>query len=214
MHSPTSVVLRQGPNSPDADNLRSNAETILGRYESWLWRVARSLAGTSSLYVEDLVQEGRLALWQALRSYDPERGSLPSWLTCKARYRMHEVVQGKPWTGQPSRLHGRYSAAEPATLSLDADLRNGATLADYVAGGDDLEGTELAYHDAELSAAISRLSPAQRRYVESRFWAGMTEEEMKTEVFGYNPVGLWYSKKNGARKKLRQDLGHLRTMVE
>lgn len=207
-------------NRLDADTIRRHADEILIRYESWLQKAARSIAGSSSPHLEDLVQEGRLALWHALSTYDPDRGKLPSWLVYKARYRMYEVLQGKPWTGQPPRFHGKQGIQEPAhVVSLDASPRQtadggaqeplSATVPPPRDTPDDTESAELAYHDDELCAALARLTPQQQRYVTARFWEGMTTAEMKAEVFGYDPSALWNAKGNGAKRKLRESLAHL-----
>ena len=59
----------------------------------------------------------------------------------------------------------------------------------------------------EIYDAIASLTPAQRKYVYARFWHGMTTAEMKAEVFGYDPSALWNSAKNGAKRKLAEQLG-------
>src|ERR1700755_735130 len=146
-----------------ADHPRRPADETITRFEPWLQRTARGIAGSNSPYLEDVIQEGRLALWNALQTYDPSRGALPSWLVYKSRYRMYEVLQGKPWTGQPPRFHGQQGSKEPEhVLSLDAPTDAEPMSANVPAPrdtSDSLDSAELAYHDHELATALAKLSP-------------------------------------------------------
>lgn len=145
-------------------------------------------------------------MWRALDSYNPQSGALPAWLTTKAKYRMTEVVTRGNWSGLPARRDGRNAIQNPVTLSLDAE-RDGITLADVIPDdGNVLEEVLNAYHHGEIHQALSELTPAQRKYVHARFWLGMSAAEMKKEIFGYDPSGLWNSPKNGAKLKLKERL--------
>jgi RNA polymerase sigma factor (sigma-70 family) len=184
--------------------------TDLAEYKPWLYRQAQTLLSPSSPDLDDLVQEGYISMWKALETYKPESGALPSWLTSKARFRMLEVVQRRNWSGQPSRRDGRNAVAVPKTLSLDAEMGDGITLADILPGNDTMDSVLEAYHHGEIYDAISSLTPAQKQYVFARFWQGMTSGEMKAEVFGYDPSALWNSPRNGAKLKLAGKLREIR----
>ena len=185
----------------------NQGDTLTG-YKPWLYKTAQGLLSPQSQEVDDLVQEGYIAMWRAMKTFDPGNGALPAWLTSKARWRMTEVVTKGNWSGQPSRQHGRNSAATPAALSLDADRGDGIALADLLPGEEAITDSVLtAYHHGEIYDAIASLTPAQRKYVYARFWHGMTTAEMKAEVFGYDPSALWNSAKNGAKRKLAEQLG-------
>ena len=189
-------------------------ETTIANYNGWLYQTASHMLDAASPNLEDLVQEGRVAMWLALASFDPGKGSLPSWLTRKAKFRMLEVVSGRRWTGQPKRLHGSQKIEVPFTVSLDAERGEGITLKDSLGREpEEITRAEMAYHSAEIQAAIDALSPAQRKYVLARFRDGLTGTEMQEDgVFGYDPSALWTSRKNGAREKLREALAHLADM--
>jgi len=188
-------------------------DQIIAAYHKWLFKTASQMMPADSPDLEDLVQEGRIAMWLALKSYTRDKGSLPAWLTLKAKYRMIEIVKGKRATGAPSRLHGRNPATElqRTTLSLDAERGDGVTLADLISVDPiALDAAELAYHQDEIARAIMELPDAQRRYVIARFFEAMTGREMQEAgVFNYEPSALWTSQKNGARKKLAAALAHL-----
>jgi RNA polymerase sigma factor (sigma-70 family) len=192
---------------------------MVGDYRSWLLNLAgRLLGGHAHPDRDDLVQEGYIAMWRALDSYSEDKGSLAGWLTFRARMRMLECLAQSQWTGKPARRDGRHKIETRLVDSLDRELLAGGndqgetdsiTLADRVAGVEHLDGVELAYHHGEILAALEDLTPAQRKYVEARFWKGMTESEIKAEVFGYDAGSLWRSQKNGAKLKLAETLAHL-----
>lgn len=164
-------------------------DELLPEYRGWLQKVAGTMIGFGDPGLDDLVQEGYIAMWRALKSYEPSRGSLPSWLTAKARWRMLEVVQRTK--------HVRFVELDEAPEEA-------------LAAPDLLDSLELAYHNGEIAEAISGLTPAQRRYVLARFWLGLSGNEMRQlGVFAYDPSALWNSKVNGARWKLQASLRHL-----
>jgi RNA polymerase sigma factor (sigma-70 family) len=182
----------------------------IAAYRPWLYKTATGLLNPQHPELEDLVQEGRIAMWQALGTHDPDKGALPAWLTARARWRMTEAVTQRNWSGKPARRDGRHPVAFPAVLSLDASRGDGITLADLLPDdGDVLESVLNAYHHGEIYDAICSLAPKQREYVYARFWKQLTTSEMKAEIFGYDPSALWNSPKNGAKKKLAEKLAEM-----
>lgn len=191
--------------------MNQTADDIIGKYNAWLYKTAGYLVGFGSPYLEDLVQEGRIAMWRALDSFNGSKGSQPAWVTTKAKLHMIDVVTTRRWTGTPPRLHGRNPHQEPRAISLDAERGDGVNLAD-LAGyyPPELAAADMAYHQEDINAAIMALPEAQRRYVIARFYLAMTTPEMiKAGYFGYDPSALWNSQKNGARNKLRKSLDYL-----
>lgn len=182
-------------------------------YRRWLHRVANDLLPPESPDHDDIVQEGYVAMWRALGTYDPARGTLPSWLTGAARLRMHEVAHGHgQWTGRPAT---RGSRSVEAAVSLDALT---AADPDHPSLAVMLDDVEAAYHHGEIAEAIASLSPAQRRYVFARFWLGLDPAartpEMRAlvaEVPVLRQRWLWSgtSKQRGARQRLAERLAHL-----
>lgn len=75
-------------------------DSVLPDRLRWLRVVASQMGSVNDR--DDLVQEGLIAMWRALDSYDPATGvPLPQWLQHKARYRMLDVRNGKALTGAP-----------------------------------------------------------------------------------------------------------------
>jgi DNA-directed RNA polymerase specialized sigma24 family protein len=130
-------------------------------------------------------------MWNALKTFDPMKGTLDYWLKFKARHAMNSYMT--------KRKAERGFEEEAVTFESEES---------QVVHEPDMSGIELAYHYGEIGDAIDRLTPQQKKYVQLRFWDGYKGQELK-EAFGYDPQALWSSSKNGAKKKLRGDLAHL-----
>lgn len=184
-------------------------DEALADYEGWLHARAHRLISPMSPDHDDLVQEGRIAMWKAYETYEGSRGALPAWLTAHANWHMTEAVSRKTWTGMPPRLHGSIPATnDTIDASLDKMMEDGVAIEGMLVAADLSDSMILAYHQGEIAMALSTLTQQQRRYVYLRFWEGYTERGMQP-IFGYTPSGLWNSQKNGARLKLRNRLAHL-----
>lgn len=157
-----------------------NETELLAHYRPWLRKVAARL--TTPDRVEDLSAEAWVELWRAHRTYD---GSAPLdwWLKFKARGRMGTVLRN--WTTAP---HVPVEAEHHIWDQLRVDPH----------------GMELAYHHGEIARAVDALTPRERQYVIARFWGSLNYPEL-TELFGYQPQGLWRT----ARPKLAAQLAHL-----
>jgi DNA-directed RNA polymerase specialized sigma24 family protein len=80
--------------------------TELADYHNWLYKTAADMlyGGCKDPDIDDLVQEGRIAMWKALDKYDDCKGTLAPWLTNAARMRMRELAHGHGrWTGHTGR---------------------------------------------------------------------------------------------------------------
>jgi DNA-directed RNA polymerase specialized sigma24 family protein len=78
----------------------------LDDYHNWLYRTAADLlpGGFYDPEIDDLVQEGRIAMWRAYEKYDDCKGTLAPWLTNAARMRMRDLAWGHGrWTGHTGR---------------------------------------------------------------------------------------------------------------
>lgn len=188
-------------------------ETIAD-YEAWLHHRAHQMLPPADHRHDDLVQEGRIAMWQAHRKHDPRKGALPTWLTQHATWHMREVLaRREKWTGSPSRRSGRNAVQEAPTTSLDALLNPDGDRPPYEAAGGvvpDISETAMgAYHRQQIAEALEGLTEAQRRYVRLRFWGDVVGQELRDQ-FGYDPKGLWSSPKSpAARERLARSLARL-----
>jgi RNA polymerase sigma factor (sigma-70 family) len=138
---------------------------VIADYNRWLHAVAnRLLRDATDADHQDLVQEGRVAMWRALESYDETLGSLPSWLTQAAETRMKDLAWGKGRAFGHEAVRGSRPVEEgPSLDALDEDTVS--SLLGYV---------EEAFHDGEILQAIrEHLTPRQQEYVFLRFWGGL-----------------------------------------
>lgn len=185
-------------------------ELDIAAYEKWLHRLAYDLLPRPRWGEhEDLVNEGRLAMWRAMAAYDPSKGALPTWVTTAARMRMRNLLGKGRWTGHEP-MRGVVPAPHPPA-SLDVLIEEDEDFFGKVLAAADLvERVELAYHHGEILAALADLTEPQRRYVVLRFWGGLSDVEMVREGhFAANPGWLWRDHSRGARTVLRQRLAHL-----
>jgi len=200
-----------------AETMSDDAAGVLQDYRRWLHAAAYRFRAPGSPDHDDLVQEGYIAMWRALSTYNPSCGALPSWLTRAAEMRMTDLVYGHgQWTGRPQTRGSRSVEAD----SLDAEIGGLDGDAPPALGVDDSldERVVWAYHEGEIAAALDTLSPAQRRYVLARFWCGLNPRDrapghralirLVPELRrGY----LWHgtSHQKGARQRLAEALAHL-----
>lgn len=181
-------------------------DDLLKDYESWLHRRAYQLNSVPERH-DDVVQEGRIAMWQAYKKHDPSKGSLPAWLTQHATWHMKEVLsRGGTWTGKPkkettSRIPVKVQEVHAVDFTESREGLSGSVR-------DHSETAGMAYHWREVRSAVQSLPEAQQAYVQHRFGGDKRHTELKGE-FGYDPSALWNSKKNGAKYKLREKLAHL-----
>lgn len=151
-----------------SDDPKADPDGVLADYHRWLYKVAISMSYNLS-DVDDLVQEGRIAMWRALQTFDGEQGSLPSWLTRAAQMRMRDIARGRPATGHEAlRAHAEAVVA----VSLDSfEEENEAERIFHLI--DTFDYVETAYHKGLIAKAMETLSPKQREYVFLRFFAGI-----------------------------------------
>jgi DNA-directed RNA polymerase specialized sigma24 family protein len=146
---------------------------------------------------DDAVQEGRIALWEVVAK---RPDAPPAYLNAAARMRITEFITRGKATGQPSQ---RGKAVDPLRR-LDRDSLDDPDLAFQLEQHEVLELVQNAYLAGEVAVAMDSLSPAQRRYVQLRFWEGADRRRL-TDEFGYDPHSLWMS----AKPKLQHALAHL-----
>lgn len=140
---------------------------MIEKYHGWLYRLANDLLWADSsarrtLSVDDLVQEGRVAMWRASLSFDPKRGHLPAHLTNAARKRMLDVVMGKKPCFGTEGNRGRVKVPEAALRAMPEP-------------GDPDEPLSVDLQASRepsdpMRRAMAAMSPSARQYVESVFW--------------------------------------------
>lgn len=173
-------------------------EEILTEYRLWLMKTAwRYSNGNNKL--DDLVQEGAIAIWQAHREWTPDnKVPLHTFLYNKAKWRMAQVAKRETYSGRPSQ-RGKNSHATAENEHSHGDL----TAAIFERAEWKPEPV-IAYHTPEIIAAINTLPLVQRQKVYEYFWLDMPNG---------NGWSWWNRKKSGARDRLRPQLEHLQDLA-
>ena len=138
----------------------SNAlANLYDRYGSLAYSVALRILGDAG-QAEDAVQEVFVKVWQRAASFDPERGSLRSWLLTAVRNR---ALDG---------LRGRAGSAR-SELGLDA-----ARVVPASEAADPWRHVSLAIQRDAVREAVARLPIEQRQAIELAYYAGYTCREI------------------------------------
>lgn len=139
--------------------------SVIADYDKWLGAVAIRLLGATwtESDLQDLKQEGRVAMWRALETYDESKGALPSWLTKAAEMRMKDLTWGH---GQPFGHESTRQRRVEEAFSVDGlEPEQAEALMGHIS-------EEI--HDGEILRIIrEKLTPAQQEYVFLRFWGGL-----------------------------------------
>lgn len=187
----------------DRNALGQDRNQILAGYRGWLYRVAFEM-GARGQDLDDLAQEGYIAMWRALPGWDQAKGSLPSWLTGAARLRMRAL---RP--GGRGREFGHEAMRGSVPVQEDPTEMDSAVWGRLVEQMPD--GVALAYHQGRIWHVIGSLPLEQQQYVVLRFWYGWTATEIQ-RVVASNVTWLWHGPR-GAKARLREALGDLRGLA-
>ena len=156
---------------------------IIDALGPYVLAVAQRVVGDRSA-AEDVAQDVLVALWQRPDRFDPERGSLRTWLGMQAHRRAIDLVR------QELRRSGRERRSVRLTVIPDQTSR------------DEMEEALLrsAVHDAVLL-----LPEEQRRVVELAYYRGLSYREVACEL--KIPEGT-------AKSRLRLALGKLEAVLD
>lgn len=169
-------------------NLTEERELLLS-YRPWLRTVAAGFPETHPSRVEDLAQEGWVAIWRAISKDKGGRPAAPFLKQC-AINRMRDVFS--EWTAQRRNVY--------STHVVDMYLNSADVWAML---STDLGEAEWAYHHGEIMAVINRLPAAQKQYVIRRFWHGWTPKTLG--IYFDSPYRTWQV----AKENLAKELAHL-----
>jgi len=145
----------------------------LEQYRRWIYRLAHDMLWEDSaarriLTVDDLAQEGWIAMWRADQNYDPKRGNRPAHLTNAARKRMLDVVSSKKPLFGTEGNRGRWRVPEqnyeylpePGSWNEPYDLDHR------------IERIENGSRYVDLHETINDLPEDSKEYLERVFWGG------------------------------------------
>jgi RNA polymerase sigma factor (sigma-70 family) len=178
-----------------------NEAQLLAELRPWIRAEAGERLGYRDRHhAEDAAQEAWITLWKALPSYHGQMPFIP-WCHGVVRNRILNYINRDmvptpipPAPGRPS---------QPVHIDCVEDV------SEIWEGEAATEDVDLAYHHAELAAALDTLSPKLRAYVEARFWQGLRGAELDAAVGQSNATAsLWNGPRKG-REQLTRALAHL-----
>lgn len=135
--------------------------SLYDRYGSLVYRLALRIL-TSSQEAEDLTQEIFLNLWHN-QTYNPERGSLSSYLTTLTRSRAIDKLRSRTTQGKFLQRWSHFmSTAMPPLTPFDA--------------------ADLNQRANEVQQALTQLTDRQRQVLEMAYYEGLSQSEISTQL--------------------------------
>ncbi len=173
------VAMRAG----DAEALA----TIYDRYASLVFRLALKVL-TNTEEAADLTQDVFLNLWQSL-AYQPERGSLSSFLTTLTRSRAIDRLRSR---SSKQRFLQRWSQLMPTQSASNP-----------------FEAASLEQRAESVRAALTQLPDKQRQVLELAYYQGLSQSEIAAHLEA--PLG---TVKSWSRQGLLNLRHQLQTLLE
>ena len=160
--------------------------SLYDRYGASAFGLALKICNNRAL-AEDVVQEAFLSIWQRAGRFDPDRGSVASYLFAAVHNKAVDAVRH-----EESLRRREGGVAEFAAES----------------GGEEVvEAAWLGVRRKEVRSAVSRLSPIQREALELAYFEGLTYSEV-AEKLGV-PLGTAKTRLRDGMIRLRALLPHL-----
>jgi RNA polymerase sigma-70 factor (ECF subfamily) len=176
----------------DAELMRRVAEGSDEALDALYRRFARAIMGLAAhsldrAAAEDILQDVFMAIWRKAGSFDPERGTVRSWVMQIAHFRVLNEL----------RRRSRQAEIEP-----DPDGRVLAAVPDRAPGP--AEAAWRRHRRAIVESALGELPPAQREAVDMAFVQDLTHEEVAAALD--LPLGT-------AKTRIRTGLQRLRARL-
>ena len=147
-----------------------------------MYALARRLLAEQSL-AEEIVQEVFLRLWQQPDRFDPERGSLRSFLLAQSHGRAVDMLRSETSRRRREEREARQTAEG------DYDIER--------------EVLDLAIGE-HIKEVLDRLPVDERRAIELAYFGGLTYREVATRL--EQPEGTVKSRIRSGLKRMRADL--------
>ena len=156
--------------------------TVYERHSGAVFALARRLVRNRAL-AEEVTQEIFLRLWNRPERFDPDRGTLRSFLLADTHGRSIDMLRSELARKDREEREGRVAPAAPKTV----------------------EGEVLSRVTSEsVRAAISALKENERRAIELAYFGGLTYREVAAELG--EPEGTIKSRIRSGMARLRVEL--------
>jgi RNA polymerase sigma-70 factor, ECF subfamily len=152
------------------------------RHAGAVFALARRLLADATL-AEEVVQEVFVRLWDAPDRFDPERGSLRSYLLANGHGRAVDLIRSE------SSRRGREEREHRARAEAGYDLEH--------------EVEDLVVAD-ELKGALAALPPDERRAIELAYFGGHTYREVASLLDA--PEGTVKSRIRSGLRRMKREL--------
>lgn len=139
----------------------SALEEVIAAYGGAVFGIARRVIAESTM-AEEVAQDAFLALWRRPGAYDPDRGSLQSFLLGIARNKAIDLVRREESRRRTKEALIDQAAAQPVVTADPA--------------------SEGVGERQEMKEALQRLSPLQREAIVLAYFGGRTYREVAEEL--------------------------------
>lgn len=156
---------------------------VYRRYAATLYGLARRILIDARL-AEDVVQEVFLRLWRRPERFDPDRGSLRSFLAAETHGRAIDLLRAEDSRRRREQVDGTRSVA-PATIESEV--------------------MDKAVAD-DVRSAVAALPEAERQAVELAYFGGLTYREVARRLD--EPEGTVKSRIRSGLRRLQPGLAH------
>lgn len=173
--------------------------TLLESFRGWLMTVANRYPPVMPSRVEEIAQEGWIAIWRGaqvlkVRDRDTWPDDVSQWLKRCAVNRMNTIASS--WKRRRDDVYMTRLVDFNAAYEDDA----WASYLASVALTTDLGEVEWAYHHGEILQAVNRLPRSQKAYVQRRFWNNWAPTAL--DIYFTNAKETWRSARNNLRREL------------
>ena len=155
-------------------------EALYERYKSAGYSLAYRIVGERGA-AEDVLQDAFLAVWRRAKSFQPERGSVRTWLFSVIHHRAIDRL--------------RASAASATVVPLE-EISDRASEQPAV-----WQQVWRGLRGEEVREALDRLNPEQKKSIELAYFSGYTQSEI-AELMGV-PLGTVKGRMRNGLLKLR-----------
>lgn len=162
-------------------------DVLYDRYSKLIYSTAITILKNVE-EAEDVTQETFLRLWQRSEIYQPQRGSLSSFLITLTRSRARDKLRSRSASQQKLQRIQTFSDC----------------VSDY---NPPLEFVTLEERSNQVREALKQLSPSDRQLLETAYYQGLSQSEIATR--DGIPIGTVKSRARQALKKLRTLLNPL-----